>query len=486
MNIQTERLENHTARFTVEVDAERLEKAKQTAASRLSKQVNIPGFRRGKAPYKILLNYVGEAAILEDAVEVLSNELYKDALKEAQIEPYGPAALENFTVDPTPTFKFIVPLQPTVDLGDYRSIRVPFEPPTVEDKAVDESLQNLQEREALIEESHQPVAKGNRVTLKLVGEYVNDKTETAEKTENTESEEAETAEVDADDGDEAGDEREIFIDRDDMLFLLTEDREPAPGFSDALVGATVGERRVFELTYPEDEKEFQSMSGRKVKFDATVNKIETMTLPALNDEFAARVTKDEEKPLTLLELRMRLREDLQTQANEQAEEEYANHVLHEIMESATAAFPEDLVVDQTDFILQNIDRDLRQRGLTLDDYMKMTGKKREDLFAEYRDQAIHSIEHGLVEQELMRVENITASDDDINAEIDRVSAQFGEQASAFRQMYQRRDMRENLRNQLVSRNLRKRISAIAKGEAVPELSVAETPAETASDAPEAE
>jgi len=470
LNIQTERLENHTARFTVEVDAERLEKAKLTAASRLSKQVNIPGFRRGKAPYKILANYVGEAAILEDAVEFLSNEIYKDALKEAQIEPYGPAALENFTADPTPTFKFVVPLQPTVHLGDYRSLRVPFEAPTVDDKAVDEGLQNLQEREALIEESNQPVAKGNRVTLKLLGEFL-------DAHEHEEKEETEEEHDHEHDHDHEADHNHVFIDRDDMLFLLTEDREPAPGFSDALVGANVGERREFELTYPDDEAEFQTMAGRKVKFDATVNKIETMTMPALNDDFAARVTKDEEKQLSLLELRMRVREDLQNQANEKAEEEYASQVLHEIMESATVAFPEDLVNDQTDFILQNIDRDLRQRGLTLADYMKMTGKKREDLASEYRDQAVHSIEHGLVEQELMRVENVTVTEDDVNAEIDRIAGQFGDQAASFRQMYNRRDMRDNLRSQLQNRNMKRRISAIARGE-VEEAAPAEAAPET--------
>lgn len=474
MNIQTERLENHTARFTVEVEAEQLEKAMHTAATRLSKQINIPGFRKGKAPYKVVVNYVGAEALLEDAVEVLGNEVYKEALKESQLEPYGPASLENFTADPKPTFKFVVPLQPTVDLGDYRSIRVPFEAPTVEDKAVDDALKTLQEREALIEESHQPVAQGNRVNLKLRGEFLDSKKEDKDDASEEEAEEGEDAEVEDDDN-----EPTVFIDRDDMLFLLTEDREPAPGFGDALVGANVGESREFEITYPDDEKEFQGMSGRKVKFNATVNKIETVTLPALNDEFAARVTKDEEKPLSLLELRMRVREDLQKEAEEKANNEYSSHVLHEIMEKATVAFPEVLVHDQTDHILQRVDADLRQRGLTLQDYMKMTGKTTEDLHQEYRDQAVHTLEHGLVEQELTETEQIAVTNEDVNAEIDRIAAQFGEQAAAFRQMYNRREMRENLRNQMANRKLMERIAAIAKGEDVPELVSSDTPVEEA-------
>lgn len=446
MNIQTERLENHTACFTVEVDMERLEKAKQAAAGRLAKRVDVPGFRRGKAPYKVLMNYVGEAAILEDAVEILGNEVYKDALDQSEVKPYGPGSLEDFTITPQPTFKFVVPLQPTVDLGDYRSVRVPYEAPVIEDKTVDEALKNLQERHALIEESHQPVAKGNRVTLRLIGTFVD---EPAEETEGETEGEAKPA---------------VFIDRDDLLFMLTEDREPAPGFSDALVGAVVDERREFEITYPEDEEEFQGMSGRKVKFDATVKKIETVTLPALNDDFAARVTESEEKPLTLLELRMRIREDLQKQVEAQALEEYANHVLHEMMEKATVAFPEALVEDQLDHLLQQVDADLRQRRLTLEDYMKVTGKTRDDLRNDYREQAVHTIEHGLVEQELIRAENITVTDDELNAEIDRIASQFGEQASSLRRMYERREMRDNLRSQLVNRKMRERIVAIARGQ----------------------
>src|SRR5690606_36366724 len=132
LNIQTERLADHTARFTVEVEEERQEKAKQEAAKKIAHRVNIPGFRKGKAPYRILVNYVGEAAILEDAVDVLGNDVYKDVLEQSDIQPYGPAALEDFGIDPQPTFKFVVPLQPTVDLGEYNTVRLDYEAAQVE------------------------------------------------------------------------------------------------------------------------------------------------------------------------------------------------------------------------------------------------------------------------------------------------------------------------------------------------------------------
>lgn len=454
MNIQTERLENHTARFTVEVDNERLEKAKRTAAGRLAKRVNIPGFRKGKAPYKVLVSYLGEGAILEDAVEVLGNEIYKDALDQSEIEPYGPGALEDFKVEPQPTFQFIVPLQPSVSLGDYRSVRVEYEAPTIDDKAVDDAIETMRERLAVIEESHQPVAAGNRVTVSLTGTFLDEDPAEDETEDESAGEEKEEAEP----------ENKVFIQRDEIMFLLTPDREPAPGFTDALIGAAADERREFELTYPEDEEEYQNLSGRHVKFDVTIKKIETMTMPALNDEFAARVTESEEKPLTLLELRMRTRENLQKTADERAQSEYAHEVLHEMIEQATVAFPDALVDDQIQHLLQHVDSDLRQRGITLDDYMKITGKTLQDLREEYRGQAVETIEHSLVLQELTKAEKIEIDDARIDDEIEKVVTQFGEQAEAFRKFYSRKDARENLRNDLTTRAINERIAAIAKGE----------------------
>ena len=141
MNIQTERLEDQTARVTVEIDTERLDTAKQKAAKQISQKVSIPGFRKGKVPYRVLLNYVGEAAILEDAVELLSQEVYKEVLPQTDLIPYGPGVLTDVQSEALPpTFIYVVPLEPTVDLKDYREIRSPYEPPEVTDEDVNRRL----------------------------------------------------------------------------------------------------------------------------------------------------------------------------------------------------------------------------------------------------------------------------------------------------------------------------------------------------------
>jgi trigger factor len=455
LNIQTEKLQNHTARLTVEVEVDQLEKAMRAAASRLGRRVNIPGFRKGKAPYQVLVNYLGQGNILEEAVETLGNEVYKNALGQAELEPYGPGSLENFELEPQPTFTFIVPLAPTTDLGDYRAIRLPYEAPVVDDEAVAQAMETLRRQRALIEESHQPVAAGNQVMIKVRAELL---------PEDSDSEAAEAEEAEA--GEEApAPANRVLIDRDDVPVTLTDEGEMMPGFSDALVGATVGEQRVFDLTYPDDAEKYPEMHGRVVRFDVTVNKVETVTLPELTDDFAARATEGEETPLSLLELRVRQRENLQQAADDQAKAEYATAVLEQLTSQAQVAYPEALLNDQIDHMLQHVDNDLRQRGLTLQDYMRISGKTLDDVRAEQREAAEQSIRRSLVLHELEHAERIEATEQDIDAEIERVVAQFGAQADAFRKMYKRREMRDNLRQELTGRLIMDRLVAIAKGEA---------------------
>lgn len=457
MNIQTERLENHTARLTVSIDAERLERAKKEAARKLSQRLNIPGFRKGKVPYHIMLQFVGEGAIIEDALELLGNDVYKSALDESGVDPYGPGQLEDFTVDPQPTFRFVVPLQPSVALGDYRSIRLDFTVPTVTDEQVDRAIRQLRIQRAVIEESRKPVELGNRVIVEMYARLA----------EQPDEDERERKGEEGHTHDHGLGGNEFIHEHDAMLMLGEEDDEPAPGFRQALLGAAVDEERVFELTYPDDPEEYQDLAGKRAIFKVKIKKIETVTLPALNDEFAARLTEQEEKPLTLLELRVRIRENLQKQLEAEAKNAYAGRVLDELVSRATIAFPEALINDQTEDFLERFDRDLRRQKLTLDDYMRITGKTRDDLKADYRDNAVASVKRSLVLRQVMIDEKLQVDEGQVDAEIDRILTQFGEQKEQMRPAFDTPRMRESIRNDLLEQGVLERIVAIAKGEAPP-------------------
>ena len=304
VNVQTEQLENRMARLTVVVETGRLDEARKSAARKIAGQVRIPGFRKGRAPYRVLASHVGEAAILETAVEDLGMALYPDALGESGLEPYGPGTLEDFEQEPDPTFRYTLPLQPVTDLGDYRSIRREFEPPEVSDSDVDDALLALQEREALVEDSPRPVAAGNRVHATVTATVLDDE------------DGAEEAGEDGDEGDGEEAAGRQFMDEQQLVLSLTPEREPAPGFTEAMLGAAVDEQRDFELQYPEDEERHGTLSGKKVAFSVVVRKIELVTLPELNDDFAARVSasdgegEGDAEATSLLALRVQTRERL--------------------------------------------------------------------------------------------------------------------------------------------------------------------------------
>lgn len=458
MNIQTERLDNHTARLTVEVEPERFAQAKQKAARKISQKVNLPGFRKGKAPYNIVARYVGEASIIEDAVEIISTDLYAPALTETGLDPYGPGSVEDFTDDPM-TIVFVVPLSPTVDLKNYRSVRLPYEEPVIGDHDVEAALKQLLQREAVVEETEDPAALGDRVTLDIHSHIHT--------------------------SDEEGAEDEGFIHEHGLEFVLDEAEDLLPGFSAQFVGASKGDQREFELTVPEDSEDYAEQRGKTAHFEVTVNDVSHITMPVLNDEFAARVTADEDEPLTLLQLRLRLRESLTESATVRVDDEYSSRVLDLMVEQADIRYPEAMVADQVASMLETMDTQLKRQGLNLEDYKKLLQKSDEDLFNDYRDAAVERLRRGLARREVYELEQLTPTDEQMEAEFDRIAGVDidPEQAALIRQMFESQGMADMMREQLSDRMVRNRLVAIGKGEA-PELTPA--PAAVEETEPEAE
>lgn len=470
MNIQTERLENHTARLTVAVDAQQWEDAKEESARQLSKRYKIPGFRKGKAPYRIIEKYLGEAPIIEDAMERLGNQVYRVALEQSDVKPYTSGSLEDFQVEPQPTYIFTVPLEPEVTLGDYRAVRVDYEEPIITDAEVDAELRQLQQREALVEESYQPVAIGNRVNIDIHSVFV-DGEEPAE-------DEAEP-EADADSVPKKGDQ---FAHGHEVDVTLDPDDEPLlPGFIAALVGANVGDEVEFELTVPQDDDDYENIAGRKIQFSVIINAIQTVTLPALTDEFAnrfadeyldefpsAEATGADAPTLTLLELRIKVREQLQRQAIAELQTRYSDEVLAAIIAGATVVYPDAMVDDRVHEMLHDLDNMLRRRqNMDLETYQKLTGLTHEDLHRQYEPNARESLVRSLVLGEVMVTEGIRVDAADVNQEVERNLALFGEGTDAIRQYFNSPQQRESIANSILSRRLIERLVQIGKGELPP-------------------
>ncbi len=495
MNVQTERIDNHKAQFTVEIEPKQLDDAKRKAAKKIARSVRIKGFRKGKAPYRIISQYVGEAAILEEAIEVLGNDIYKDALEESGVEPYGPGILDDFKVEPAPTFIFSVPLQPEVELNDYADVRLDFEHPEVSDEEVENALKAMQRQQAeVIDEDVEEVAAGHRVTLDLNSEFADGEEPESEESDDVEleSEEAEdTVEESSEDGDEAAEDApyvpkkgDQFIHRHDATLVLEPSDEPIlPGFIEGLVGANLDEDVEFELTVPDGEEDYKDIVGRKVKFQITVKKIEEIKTPELDDEFARKISEvDGEDVVDLDGLRARTRDELEKEAFENAKAQFGESVLGKVIEGAEVAFPELMLEEQIEDMLRDLDNNLQQQGLNLDTYMRITGTSKETLQEQYRDQAVDTLSRTLVLRELITAQEIEIGDEQIEKRIDEMMMQFGggAQSDQFRQIFDTPQMRQNMMNDLLIDNIMTRLVAIGQGKD-PIEAVAEREAEREAD-----
>lgn len=224
LTIHTQEDEQRQLTMTVEVPEDRVKKAMQEKARQLSRQINLPGFRKGKVPYPILVKYLGEEAIRSEAVEDMVQELYKEAITQTEIQPYAPGQFDDMELSPL-VLKFTVPLEPVVDLGEYRELHKEVEEVTVTDEAVQEALERVQKRHQIVEPVERPAQAGDVVTLKGTGHLIT-----------TESEEADAP----------------FFEEERIDFVLNAtELYYGQSFIDEIIGMSVDETKAFTIQLPE-------------------------------------------------------------------------------------------------------------------------------------------------------------------------------------------------------------------------------------------
>jgi len=350
-----------------------------------------------------------------------------------------------------------------VELGDYRSIRLDYDKPEVTNEQVDEAMWQIQRQEALVEESTQPVAVGNRVTLDIHSEFVDG--EAPPEIDDDALEDTDSDEDDAEESPHIPYKGEHFIHEHDATIDLDPEHEPVlPGFIDALVGSKIDEDVEFELIVPdEDDEDYKDIVGRKIHFHVTIKKVENVTLPELNDAFAARLTQDEDEPLTLLQLRMRVRENLQAEAEREADNQYSNQVLDAIVQQARIVYPDEMIADRIEDLLKDFDQSLRQEGIDLDTYQQVTGTTKEQLYEQHQPQAEASLQHTLTLSQILVEEGIRVSDEDVSNEVDNTLQQFGDHAEMFREYFDTTEQRSTIANNLLYQRLMDRLLKIGRG-----------------------
>ncbi|MFQ3535201.1 MAG: trigger factor [Aggregatilineales bacterium] len=455
--MQIEHLDNHTARLTVDVPQERFTAAMQRAAKRISTKVNIPGFRKGKAPFAVIVNYVGQQAVMDEAIEDLGNEIYRESLQAADLQPYTTGSLEEIKTEPTLQLIFSVPKAPEVDLGDYRQVRHEYTPPTITDEQVQQAIEELRERHAEETLVERPAEMGDVLTVDIHGEVIRPRAQ--------EPAQAEAAE----------DHVEAFIDETDFDILLSTDpkREFMPNFTEQALGVSVGETRTVTLTYPEDYENAR-MAGHTFNITFTVKRIAARKLPELDDAFAQLAS--DKAAQTLAELTERVRHELEVKAKRETDEAYSDIIFQKIVAGASIRYPEAMVEDYIDDILGEVSEYLRQRGVSLEMLKQMEGKDDAALRADYREAAINRLKRNLVMQKLIEAEQITVSAAELDAHIEKMLDSIGgvdaAQAQTFSRMFKAEANRRDVGLRLVVERLKERLVAIGRGEA-PALSAAD-------------
>lgn len=460
LKVEKQTLENHHAKIIVEVEPEQIEKAKQRAARQLANRVKIPGFRPGKAPYHIIERTLGLDAILQQAYEFVGEEIYPKALDETGLKPYAPAEFKPPSEQAPATFEFTFPMDAVVNLGDYRSIRIPYELLLTNEEDVEKTLTDLRERNAVIEPVERAAQAGDEITVKLSGK----------RTQPTE-----------------GEDPTLVNERSQTILIKAEEDSsewPFPGFSLQLVGLSAGEEKTVTFTFPEDSA-FTSLRGKEVEYKIVVEQVKSRTLPELNDEFAKSIGDFE----TLQALQETIREGLKSQAKANHDSEYSEKVLAKVIDGATVQYPPEMVEDQITASIERIKSQLAEQGQEFETYLKVRGMDISKLREQNKPQAETAITRSIVMYELAQAEAITVERDEMENEAMSTLNNLMRYVTPdrFKRMSKDRNfisqLSRNASVDVMSRKTFEKLNTIAKGEvAASEAEPSQTAAgETAAD-----
>ena len=406
MNLQIEKIEGHQARLTVDIEPKRFEDAKRKAARKISRQVNIRGFRKGKAPYKRIAQLIGEKAIIEEAFDGLLQPTFKKALDQSGMNPPGMGSLEDTTTDP-PAMIFNVPLEPTVDLGDWQDLRLPWEAPTIDESDVEAHMRRVQLLGLEVVDDDPPeTALGHRVYINVESGFLD-----AEDEEPPDFGDDEKA---AEEYYSRGYVEPFATEKNTPIILDPNEDSFMDGFVENLVGATVGTDRIFELTIPEDDAD-ETIRGREVEFQVTINSIEEVAIPELDEDFLPKAAEllNEEPFADMADFRARMRSNLERGARNDADSAYSEQVMAAAIELADVQYPEVAVQNMTNTLIAEFAQRIAQQGVKFEDYLRIAGTDHARLSAGYRDMAEQRMVNSLVLGELIQAMGISADDDDL-------------------------------------------------------------------------
>lgn len=378
-----EKLSSNKVKLGFVVDAAKFEEGIKIAYKKNVKNISIPGFRKGKAPMQVIENYYGAGVFYEDAFDAIFPEIYQAAIIEHGITVVDRPELEMEQIGKGQELKFTVEVfvKPDVELGEYKNLGIEKTVDEVTEDDVMADIERARERAARYTEITDRAAKlDDQVNLDYAG-FVGE-----------EQFEGGTAQG-----------HDLVLGSGQFI----------PGFEDQLVGATVGQELDVKVTFPE-QYHAENLAGKEATFKCKINSIREKEMPELDDDF---VKEASETANTVEEFKAEIREKLEKQADQRAENVFENDVLQKVVENAKIDIPEAMIEEQVNNMIRDMEMRLMYQGMRLDDYLKYTGQTREDLGKMYHDEAERRVRTQLTLEEIRKTENIEAEEADIDEEM---------------------------------------------------------------------
>ena len=387
MNVKGVEKEKTTAKVTVEIEKAEFDAALTKAYAKVKKNIMIPGFRKGKAPRKMVEAMYGPTVFYEDAVNEIFPEIYQAAFTDQQIKAVGAPSVADMNTEENGNVVLVVAteLYPEVTLGEYKGIEVPKAAVVISDAEIEAELKRMAERNARIETVERPAENGDTVVLDFEG-FVDDKPFAGGKAENYE--------------------------------LVLGSNSFIPGFEDALVGVSAGESKDVNVTFPEQYT--PELAGKDATFKCTVHEIKQTTLPEMDDEFAKDVSECD----TLDALKEDIKARLTKTREQEAENAFENAAVELASKNMTCDIPACMIEEQIDKHVEQFGYQLQMQGMKMDDYMKMIGGDMAGMRASMRPMAEQTVRSNILLSEIVTVENIEVSDEDVEEELKKMAEQY--------------------------------------------------------------
>jgi trigger factor len=379
MQTSTKELPDSRAEVRVEVEPTEVEKATARSARAMAKEMRLPGFRAGKAPASLVIQRLGFEAVLQEAIREALPEWYELALFDSGVTPIGDPSFEMLSTPEAEgqplEFKFEVGVRPVAELGDYKGLEVGKEEQEVPDEIVDTEIDRIREGFARLEPVDRAAADGDLVVMDYEGFIDGAAFEGG-----------------------AGEEQQVVIGSGRLI----------PGFEEGLVGASAGEDREVEVSFP-DDYQAEHLAGKDATFKVKVKEVREKILPELDDDFASEASEFD----TLEELRGSIREKVGEALGSRAEEDFRIAAIDAAVEAATVTVPEELATARATERWERMERQLAGQGMDPNAFLQMQGKTREELIEETKPDAEQELRREAVVTAIAEVEGIEVSDEEM-------------------------------------------------------------------------